>query len=109
MMNPHFRWFLEGRILIICILSDHKPLIYPLHQQKEGKSARQLQHLLFIAEFTGYLCHVSGRDNVVADAFSRPAAAVAPPYSRLCNWIDSCWRRNRPTVVRQKPCCPAPA
>ena len=60
--------------------------MFALHKPAEGRPARQLRHLSFIAEFTGDLRHVSGKDNTVADALSRPAAAVAPPSAVPLDW-----------------------
>jgi len=77
MAVQHFKWFLEGRQF--CLYTDHKPLTFALHKPAEGRSARQLRYLSFLAEFTSDVRHVRGRENVVADALSRPAAAVTLP------------------------------
>jgi cleavage and polyadenylation specificity factor subunit 1 len=45
-------------------------------------SARQQRQLSYIAEYTSDIRHVAGKENVVADALSRPAAAVAAPASQ---------------------------
>jgi RNase H-like domain found in reverse transcriptase/Reverse transcriptase (RNA-dependent DNA polymerase)/Integrase zinc binding domain/Integrase core domain len=72
----HFRWMLEGRKF--CIFSDHKPLTFALHRTSDAWSARQQRHLSYVAEYTSDIRHVPGKNNNVADALSRPAAAVAP-------------------------------
>ena len=65
----HFRHVLEGRRF--SVLTDHKPLCGALASLSE-RSPRQTRHLSFIAEFTSSIFHVSGPQNVVADALSRP-------------------------------------
>ncbi len=65
----HFRYFIEGRDF--CIYTDHKPLTSALHKAADPWSARQQRHLAFIAEHTTDIKHISGKENVVADALSR--------------------------------------
>jgi RNase H-like domain found in reverse transcriptase/Reverse transcriptase (RNA-dependent DNA polymerase) len=67
-----FRFLLEGRQFHV--ITDHKPLTAALHRVSSPISARQQRHLAFIAEFTGDICHIPGRSNVVADTLSRPEA-----------------------------------
>ena len=50
-------------------------------------SGRQQRHLSFVAEYTADLRHIAGKDNVVADALSRPAAAVAPAPRGLVDFV----------------------
>jgi RNase H-like domain found in reverse transcriptase/Reverse transcriptase (RNA-dependent DNA polymerase)/Integrase zinc binding domain/Integrase core domain len=73
----HFRWQLEGASFYI--LTDHKPLTFALFRVSDPWTARQQRHLAYIAEYTSDIRHVAGKKNVVADALSRPAAAVAAP------------------------------
>ncbi|PIK63042.1 hypothetical protein BSL78_00049 [Apostichopus japonicus] len=65
----HFRHILEGRQFFI--LTDHKPLTYALKTSTDRYSPREIRHLDFVSQFTADIRHVSGKDNVVADALSR--------------------------------------
>ena len=60
------------------MLTDHKPMTFALQQVSDHWSGRQQRHLSFIAEYTADLRHIAGKENMVADALSRPAAAVTP-------------------------------
>ena len=82
----HFCWMLEGRSF--CIYTDHKPLCFALHPVADSCSARQQRHLSFLAEYTSDIRHLPGKENVVADALSRPAAAVVPPSSEAVPWAE---------------------
>jgi RNase H-like domain found in reverse transcriptase len=73
----HFRWQLEG--VNFYIFTDHKPLTFALFRVSDAWTARQQRHLAYIAEFTSGIRHVAGKSNVLADALSMPAAAVAAP------------------------------
>lgn len=68
----HFKSMIEGHNLII--FTDHKPLTFAfskLGKNNNKESQRRIRQLLFISEFTTDIRHVSGQDNVVADALSR--------------------------------------
>lgn len=65
----HFRQLLEGKQFTL--YTDHKPIIYAFQQKPEKASPRQLRHLDFIGQFTTDIRHISGSQNVVADALSR--------------------------------------
>ena len=67
----HFRYYLEGRQFHI--LTDHKPLTFALRVESATRSPRESRHLAYISEFTSDIRHVSGVDNSVADALSRPS------------------------------------
>ena len=80
----HFRYFLEGRDFTV--YTDHKPIVAAIKKKSELKSGRQSRHLATISEFTTDIQHVSGKDNVVADALSRasinPGSQQAVPLFR---------------------------
>lgn len=65
----HFRHTVEGRSFTV--YTDHKPLVYAFYKKAAQCSPRQFRHLDFIGQFTTDIRHVSGEDNVVADALSR--------------------------------------
>lgn len=65
----HFQNMLEARSFTI--FTDHKPLVFVFQQKKEKASPRQLRHIDYIGQFSTDIQHVSGIDNVVADALSR--------------------------------------
>ncbi|XP_064463435.1 uncharacterized protein LOC135374389 [Ornithodoros turicata] len=65
----HFRHFLEGRQFTV--FTDHKPLVYAFSSCSTSYTPRETRHLAFISEFTTDVQHISGADNVVADALSR--------------------------------------
>ena len=65
----HFRHHIEGHQFTI--FTDHKPLTFAFASAAE-RSPRQTRHMSFISEFSTDVRHVSGKDNVVADAPSRP-------------------------------------
>jgi len=60
------------------ILTDHKPLTFAFHQKRDKCSPRQFNQLDFISQFTTDIRHISGRNNIVADTFSRVEAIAAP-------------------------------
>ena len=69
----HFRHLIEG--LQFTIFTDHRPLTFAFASAAE-RSPRQTRHMSFISEFSTTVLHVSGKDNVVADALSRPAISA---------------------------------
>ena len=72
----HFEHLLEGREFVI--KTDRKLLVKALEQRPEKASPRQLRQLDYISQFCLTLEHVSGEDNVVADALSRVEAIDMP-------------------------------
>ena len=65
----HFRHLLEGRVFTL--FTDHKPLTYALNSKPDRHSPREIRQLDFISQFTSDIRHISGKDNVTADVFSR--------------------------------------
>ena len=59
----------EGRSFTI--YTDYKPIIYAFRKKNQQCSPRQFRHLDFISQFTTDIRHISGEDNIVADALSR--------------------------------------
>jgi transposase InsO family protein len=72
----HFRHILEGTPCTI--FTDHKPLVFAFSQRREKLPPVQLRQLTFISQFTTDIKHVSGTDNVVADALSRVESISSP-------------------------------
>jgi len=65
----HFRTQIEGREFYI--MTDHKPLTYCMSKKGIRELNREERQLQYISSFTTKIQHVSGADNVVADALSR--------------------------------------
>ena len=72
----YFRHVLEARHFTV--LTDHKPHTFALHQKRDKCSPRQFNHLDYISQFTTDIRHISGQENIVADAMSRVEAITAP-------------------------------
>jgi cleavage and polyadenylation specificity factor subunit 1 len=70
----YFRHILKEHHFII--FTDHTPFIYAFQQKC---SSRQFNHLDFVAQVTTDIRHISGQDNVVADALSRVEFVTVPP------------------------------
>lgn len=76
------------------VLTDHQPLI-PLFKNKNpvGKFAR---YLLTIQEFNPTFGYIPGKQNVVADAFSRHVAAIQLNYPALDATVVETEQRQDP-------------
>jgi cleavage and polyadenylation specificity factor subunit 1 len=72
----HFRHMLGARHFTI--FTDHKPIIYAFQQKIYYCSQSQFNHLDFIAQFTTDIRHISGQNNVVADALCSVESVTAP-------------------------------
>lgn len=91
----HFKYFLEGRQFKI--FTDHKPLIYAFQQNLDKASPRQRRHLDYIAQFSTDIHHISGDENVVADALSR----IESISSNVINFHDMAIVQQSDTELRQ--------
>lgn len=69
MAVQYFRHFLEGRSFTI--FTDHRPLTHAITTTSSSRLPHEERYLRFVAEFTTDIRHISGVDNVVADALSR--------------------------------------
>ncbi|BHF58519.1 hypothetical protein SprV_0100147100 [Sparganum proliferum] len=65
----HSRHFLEGREYVV--LTDNKSLVSALRASPDRYSLREILHLDFSSQLACDIRHVHGKENVVADAFSR--------------------------------------
>lgn len=72
----HFRPWLEG--VDFTVFTDHKPLISALQSNNPNHISRDQRYMTYIAEFTNSIQHISGSDNVSADALSRVFSVTTP-------------------------------
>ncbi|CAK1598321.1 unnamed protein product [Parnassius mnemosyne] len=68
----YFRHMIELKPFFI--MTDHKPIISAFKKSRDACSPRQFRYLDFISQFTTDIRHITGKDNVVADALSRTDA-----------------------------------
>lgn len=76
-----FKHLLEARDFII--FTDHKPLTFAFKQSNEKASPRQMRQLQYISQFSTDIRHVSGQDNIVADALSRIDEVAILDYEEI--------------------------
>lgn len=72
----YFQYYLES--CTFKILTDHKPLIYAFSQKNDKVNSRQRNQISFISQFTTWIEHISGENNLVADSLSRVEAILTP-------------------------------
>lgn len=72
----YFRFMIEGNQFII--FTDHKPITFAFLQNMDKFSPRQSRNLDFIGQFSTDIRHISGKDNIVADALSRVETIATP-------------------------------
>lgn len=75
----YFRHMLEGRSFII--YTDHKPLIFAFKQKESKASPRQAMQLDFIGQFTTDIRHITGTENIAADAQDREKQSKAKTHA----------------------------
>ena len=66
----HFKHLLEGRAFTV--YTDHQSLIPSLAKKTDAPTARQINQLSEIAEFSTDIRYLEGKSNFVADCLSRP-------------------------------------
>jgi cleavage and polyadenylation specificity factor subunit 1 len=66
----HFEYLIQGSDLVL--VTDHKPLTHMFTQLKNCKHQRRSSQIDYLAQFTNKIVHISGTDNVISDALSRP-------------------------------------
>lgn len=71
----YFRHLVEGRQFTI--FTDHFPLTYAMTTDPSSRLPHEERYLQYLAEFTTDIRHISGKDNIVADAMSRVSVVVA--------------------------------
>lgn len=72
----YFRYMLEGRRFVI--FTDHKPLTFAMDSNSNSRLPHEQRYLKYISCFTTDIRHISGSNNVVADALSRVATISTP-------------------------------
>ena len=84
----YWRHLLEGRWFKL--LTDHKPLVAALHRVSQPWSTRQQRQLAYLSEFDLLFEHISGDDNIVADALSQPPPSSTVPELATALSILAC-------------------
>ena len=65
----HFEVYLSSTAAPVLVFTDHNPLVYIQHMRNQNR--KLLRWGLLLQEFQLEICHVRGKNNVVADTFSR--------------------------------------
>jgi hypothetical protein len=60
------------------IFTNNNPITYAFQQKQDKCSPRQFNHLDFVAQFRTDIRHISGQDNVFANALSCIESVTAP-------------------------------
>jgi hypothetical protein len=72
----YFRRILEARHFTI--LTDHNLLTSSFQKKRDKYSPTNFKHLDYISQFMTDIRHISGQENIVAEALSRVEAIAAP-------------------------------
>uniref|UniRef100_A0A5S6R481 RNA-directed DNA polymerase n=1 Tax=Trichuris muris TaxID=70415 RepID=A0A5S6R481_TRIMR len=75
----HFRSSIEGHD--VTVFTDHKPLVRAFENGSQNLSDREMRQLDYITSMHTRVRHLSGKDNIVADALSRRIHATT--YSNV--------------------------
>lgn len=89
----------EGRHFTV--FTDHQPLIFAFNQNLEKASPQQLRHLDYIGQYSTEIKHVSGNENVVADALSRVEAISFPTNINYDEIADEHMRDTELNLIKQ--------
>ena len=100
----HWRHLLEGRSFTI--FTDHRPLTTALFRVSQPWSARQQRQLSYLSEFQVKFSHISGVDNVAADALSRPPLASNMPELCAVSSVPLCAAVDYEELARLQMTCP---
>ena len=84
------------------IFTDHKPLTFALKSSSDRYSPREIRQLDYISQFTADIRHISGRDNVVADALSRITSVGTLPSIDLEQMASLQQAENHPVDTSLK-------
>ena len=66
----HFNHWIEGNK--ITVYTDHKPLLGAFNKPLDRPNLQEARQLSFITQYCPQIEHISGTNNIVADALSRP-------------------------------------
>ena len=70
------------------MFTDHKPLTFALCSKTDRFSPRPSRQLDMISQYTSDIQHIKGKDNLVADALSRPVESVINSVSTEIDGVD---------------------
>jgi len=89
------------------ILTDHKPLTFPLAIKSANLTPRQSRHLDYISQFTVYIRYTKGCDNVVTDALSCVEANALHTDMVIDLKAIAAAQQTDPTLIQFQSKCPS--